>query len=49
MTKIRITMEIAEEFSDPEDLTGVTNEAFEGLMDALISYGDDIDIARDDD
>lgn len=48
MSKIRITMEIAEEFSDPEDHTGVTNEAFMDLMDVLSSFGDDIDIVGDD-
>lgn len=44
--RIIIELEIADEYADPMDLTGVTESAFEGLMDALMPFGDDIDIRR---
>jgi hypothetical protein len=46
MPKIRITMEIAEEYSDPDHEMGVTEQAYEEISDALMSYGDDIDIQK---
>lgn len=45
-TKVTITMEIDDDYADPEHWMGVTNEGFELLFRALSPYGDDIDINR---
>lgn len=46
MTKIRITMVLADEVADPDHSTGLTNEAFEDIFGALSSFGYDIEIER---
>lgn len=44
--KIQITFEIAEEAADEDDDTGVSNDTFDYLMDALMGIGDDIQIEK---
>jgi hypothetical protein len=44
---IIITMHIADDFADPDHVTGVTDSAFEALLDLLSGFGDDIDIRRE--
>lgn len=46
MTKIQITLELDDEVADPEDGTGLTLEAYEDLMAALMNFGEDILIDR---
>ena len=46
--RIRVEFEVAEEIADPKDLTGLTSEGFDQLMEALMSFGDDIEIDRVD-
>lgn len=47
-TKIKITMELDDDFADPDHPTGVTEEASESITDALNSFGFDIDIEKED-
>lgn len=47
--KVRITMEVADDIADPNHSMGVTNEGYERIVEALIPYGDDIDIKRETD
>lgn len=42
--KIRIEMEVNDESADPGDSTGLTEQAFEAMMDYLMHFGYDIDI-----
>jgi hypothetical protein len=44
--KIRITMEVADEYSDPDHDMGVTEAAYEEIVDALMGYGDDVEIKK---
>lgn len=45
MPKVRVTFDVADEDSDPADDTGLTNEAYERYLDALVHAGaDDVDI-----
>jgi hypothetical protein len=45
--KISIIAQIPDELADPDDDTGVTNDAYEQIMDACMSLGmDDIDIQK---
>jgi hypothetical protein len=44
--KIRITMDVADEYADPGHEMGVTTEGYEEIIDALAAYGDDIDIRK---
>ena len=46
MSTIRITMDVYDEGSDPDHETGVTNDTYEALFDALSRYGSDIQIDR---
>ncbi len=46
--KIRITFEVHDESADPDDITGVTNEAWEEIFDAISSHGEEIDIKKDE-
>lgn len=46
MTKVQITFEVAEESADDQDGTGLTEEAFDDLMEAVGAHGDDIDIVK---
>lgn len=46
--KVRITMDIDPDYEDPQHPTGVTNEAYDALFDALNSFGDDIDVEKVD-
>lgn len=43
---ITITMEPADEFVDPDDDSGLTEEGFNGVMDALSEYGWDVRIRQ---
>lgn len=45
---ITITMDPSDEFQDPNSDTGLTEEGYDGVMDALSEYGWDIQIRRDD-
>lgn len=45
--KIQITLEVYDEAADPDDETGVTNETFEQLFDALSHFGENIDIRKE--
>jgi hypothetical protein len=44
--KIRITMDVADELADPDHEMGVTEEGYEVITDALMSYGDDVEIHK---
>lgn len=44
MPRITITMDVDDDFSDPDHAMGVTNEGYEKINAALAPYGDDIDI-----
>ena len=46
--KIHITLEVYDESADPDDETGVTNEVWEEIHDALSSHGEDINIKKED-
>ena len=46
--KIHIVIDLYPELADPEDESGVTNEAYEKLHECLSGFGEDIDIRRDD-
>lgn len=45
--KITITMDISDELADPGHSMGVTEEAYNELMDALGQFGQDIDVKSD--
>jgi hypothetical protein len=42
--KIKITMDVPEEYADRDHPTGLKNDAYEALMDALMDHGDDVTI-----
>lgn len=42
--KIFISMEVDDDYADPNDSTGVTEEGFNEILDALMHLGDDIKI-----
>ena len=44
--KIQITFEVYDESADPDDETGVTNEVWEEIYDALSHHGEDIDVRK---
>jgi hypothetical protein len=44
--KIRITMEIADDYADPSHEMGVTEKGYEEIVDALMSYGEDVEIRK---
>jgi hypothetical protein len=44
--KILITMEVDDEYVDPDHAMGVTEEAYLGISEALGNYGQDIDIQK---
>jgi hypothetical protein len=44
--KIRITMEVDEEYADSDHAVGITEEAYLGISEALSDYGMDIDIEK---
>lgn len=44
MSRITIVLEIADEDADPNDSTGLTNEAYEFAMEKLIELGEIVDI-----
>lgn len=46
MTKIRITMDVDDEYADPDHEMGITEQGYQEISDALSSYGDDIDIQK---
>lgn len=43
-TRIRITMVVDDDFADPGNAAGVTEEGYDRIIDALNSFGEDIDI-----
>lgn len=45
--RIKITMDVDDEYADPNHRMGVTLPAFEGIHEALRQYGEDIDVVRD--
>lgn len=42
--KVRITLDVADEYADPDHEMGVTREAYERIIDMLRWLGDDIDV-----
>lgn len=48
MSQVIIVLEIADEDADPNDSTGLTNEAYEFAMEKLIELGEIVDIRRGD-
>jgi len=46
--KIRITMEIADEYADPDHDMGVSEEGYNAICEALGDLGSDVDVRRDD-
>ena len=44
--KVTITIDVDDESADENDDTGVTNEAFEHIMDAFMGIGENIDIRK---
>lgn len=46
--RIWITMELDDEFADPEHESGVKEGAHLSITTWLASYGDDIDIVKED-
>jgi hypothetical protein len=40
-------MDIADEYADPDHDMGITEEAYEQITDALMGFGDDVDIRKD--
>ncbi len=45
--KVQITLEVYDDAADPDDETGVTNEVFEEIFDALSRFGENIDIRKE--
>lgn len=45
-TKVRITMEVDDEYADPDHEMGLTEEAYLQLSSVLGEFGEDIDIKR---
>lgn len=48
MTKVCIKLELDDECADPEDRTGLTEEAYQELMCSLNEFGHDISVERID-
>lgn len=46
--KIKITLELDEDHADPQDSTGLSEQSYEALVDALNSFGEDIEITKVD-
>lgn len=46
--QVQITFEVYDESADPDDETGVTNQAFEEILDGLSGIGEDINIRKVD-
>lgn len=46
--KVIITMEVDDDYADPDHEMGVTNEGYELLLRKLGSLGDDIEVRRAD-
>lgn len=46
--RVVITVEVAEECTDENDSTGLTEWAFERVHDALSSIGEDINIEKEE-
>jgi hypothetical protein len=44
--KIRITMDVDDEYADPDHAMGVTEEGHLEISEALAPYGDDIEFER---
>lgn len=44
--KIHITMDVDEEYADPDHEFGVTEEAYVDIISALSAFGDDIEVHR---
>jgi hypothetical protein len=44
--KVIITMNLDDEFADPEHPTGVTEAGYDQITDLLGTMGDDIDVAK---
>jgi hypothetical protein len=45
--KIRITMQVDDEYADPEHDMGVTEDAYLGISDVLAPFGDNVEIGRE--
>lgn len=43
MTQITVTIELDDELSDPDDDTGLTEDAFNYFMDAINEFGEIVD------
>lgn len=48
MSRVVITMEIDEEYADPDHEMGVTEEGYTALVRALAGFGDDVEVSRED-
>jgi hypothetical protein len=46
--KIKITMDLEDEYADPNDPMGVTEEAYLEISSSLSSYGDDIQFEKNE-
>jgi hypothetical protein len=46
MSKIVITMEVDDDYADPDHEMGVTNEGYEEIIRRLSAVGYDIDVER---
>lgn len=46
MTTIQITMDVDDEYADDSHEMGITEEAYERLIHALVGFGDDIDVKK---
>jgi hypothetical protein len=46
MTKIVITMELGEEWAEPDHAMGITEEGHIALQDALAEFGTDVTITK---
>ena len=44
--RVQITLDVHEESADPDDRSGVTEEAYEAIIDFLIGYGDNVVITK---
>jgi hypothetical protein len=45
VARIKITMDVDIDWADSGHSTGVTNEGYERIIDALNAFGEDIDIS----
>lgn len=45
MSKITITMDLDDEYADPDHKMGVTEEGYEGISEALSGFGTNIDVS----